>query len=99
MAARSEDVPVSSAKKSAGAGAAPAGARREHPLADLREESGKDFHLTERAYGAFRRSFRLPEDADEAKIEAGFAKGVLTVSIPKSREAASREQRIPVKGS
>jgi HSP20 family protein len=48
---------------------------------------------SERAYGSFQRSFRLPEDAIEEGINARFADGVLTVSIPRDENrsrAASR---------
>lgn len=41
------------------------------------------YHLMERSYGRFTRSFRLPKGVDEAKISAKFQHGVLTVHIPK----------------
>lgn len=53
--------------------------------------------LSERRYGAFTRSIRLPEDADPAEIEAYFKKGVLTVQVRKDENAASRVRRIDVK--
>jgi len=48
---------------------------------------------SERIYGSFQRSFRLPEDAIEEDINARFADGVLTVTIPRDADrsrAASR---------
>ena len=48
---------------------------------------------SERVYGSFQRSFRLPEDAIEENINARFADGVLTVTIPRDENrsrAASR---------
>src|SRR5688572_9108482 len=42
-----------------------------------REEKEKDYYLSERRYGSFQRSFRLPEDADAEKIEASCKNGVL----------------------
>ncbi|HLU07069.1 MAG TPA: Hsp20/alpha crystallin family protein [Woeseiaceae bacterium] len=44
---------------------------------------------SERIYGSFQRSFRLPDDAIEDKVNARFADGVLTVSIPRD-ESQSR---------
>jgi HSP20 family protein len=61
------------------------------------EEKKKDFHLSERHYGSFMRSFQLPGGVDKPKIEASFAKGVLTVKLPKSAEAQKNEQKIAIK--
>ena len=69
---------------------------------EKREESDqaeKDMHITERRYGSFQRSFRLPEGIDAGKIEAGFDKGVLTVSVPKSAKAATKTKKIALKKS
>jgi HSP20 family protein len=48
---------------------------------------------SERIYGSFHRSFRLPEDAVEDKIDARFADGVLTVSIPRDQDRSRIESR------
>lgn len=56
-----------------------------------REEKGDNLYLSERSYGAFQRSFSLPENVDREKIEASFAKGVLTVTLPKSAKAAPKK--------
>jgi HSP20 family protein len=45
---------------------------------------------TERAFGAFERSFTLPTDADAERMEACFRDGVLTIEIPKSEAAKPR---------
>jgi len=62
-----------------------------------REEKKKDYHLTERSYGAVQRSFSLPDAVDADKIAATFSKGVLTLSLPKTKEAKAKERRIEVK--
>ena len=62
-----------------------------------REESGKNFHVSERSYGSFSRSFTLPDGVDREGIGAAFAKGVLTVTLPKKPEAKVAEKRIEVK--
>ena len=53
-------------------------------------------HVTERRYGSFRRSFRLPDNIDEDKISAAFDKGVLKVEIPKCPEAVQKAKRIAI---
>ena len=64
-----------------------------------REEKDKGYHLTERSYGSFMRSFRLPPDADAGQASASFSKGVLSISVPKSAEAQSKVKKIDVKAS
>lgn len=53
------------------------------------------WHLTERRYGKFSRSFVLPRDVESEAIEASFEDGVLNVVIPKSERA--RRRRIDVR--
>jgi HSP20 family protein len=63
-----------------------------------KEEKGdKGYHVMERSYGSFMRSLTLPDDVDEQKIDASFDKGVLTVTLPKSKEAAKKTKKIAVK--
>lgn len=64
---------------------------------EQREEKDKDYHLSERRYGSFIRAFALPAGIDTDKIDARFAKGVLTVSLPKTVEAQQKEKKIDVK--
>lgn len=49
-----------------------------------KEEKGKKFLRIERYYGSFNRSFSLPENVNEDKIEAVFKDGMLTLTIPKT---------------
>ncbi len=53
-------------------------------------EDGKGFRRFERAYGAFNRSFSLPQGIDQENVTASFDNGVLTLSLPKSEIAKSR---------
>lgn len=55
--------------------------------AEEREESV--FH-SERRFGAFRRSVRLPSRVDADRVSAGFEAGILTVRLPRSAEARPR---------
>lgn len=61
-----------------------------------KEEKEKDYYLSERRYGSFHRSFQLPEGVDTAKVDASFAKGVLTIKLPKTPEARKAEKKIQV---
>ena len=66
---------------------------------DEHEEDEADRHLSERRWGSFRRSLVLPTDADPARIEATFTRGVLKLHLPKSPAALASEKTIPVKES
>lgn len=48
----------------------------------------------ERWEGSFRRSVRLPADADTATIEAKMRHGVLTLTIPKRPESRRRKIKV-----
>ena len=53
------------------------------------EENG--FYRSERVYGAFKRSFRVPETVNPEQINAEYSNGVLRVTLPKRPEAAPRQ--------
>jgi HSP20 family protein len=59
------------------------------------EEKTDRVHRYERTYGAFERSFSLPNTVDTDRVQASFEHGVLTVTLPKVERAKPRE--IPVK--
>ena len=56
--------------------------------------SGDELHRSERAFGAFARSFSLPTSVDAARVEAAYEAGVLTVTLPTREESKART--IPV---
>lgn len=62
--------------------------------AERKEGDERRYHLVERTYGSFSRSFQLPAGVDEAQIDAQFENGVLHVRIPKA--ALPRPRRIEV---
>lgn len=57
-----------------------------------REEKGDSWYFSERQFGSFSRSFRLPSDTDAAGVKAEMKDGVLTVTVPKKaqKKAAAR---------
>ncbi|MEM1128886.1 MAG: Hsp20/alpha crystallin family protein [Pseudomonadota bacterium] len=61
-----------------------------------REEKGETWFFSERQYGAFSRSFRLPPDADEAGVRADLKDGVLTLTIPKKSPEPPESARIKI---
>jgi HSP20 family protein len=64
-----------------------------------RVEDEADYHLRERSFGSFQRSFRVPSNVDPDKIEARFDKGLLKISLPKSAAAIQEERKINVKAA
>ncbi|MGW8178481.1 MAG: Hsp20/alpha crystallin family protein [bacterium] len=60
-----------------------------------KNEEGKHVR-SERWYGKFSRSFRLPETADLENIKARLTNGVLTVTVPKKEEAKPRQIEVKV---
>ncbi len=59
------------------------------------EESKDNFTRREFFYNSFSRSFTLPKSIDTAKIKADYTDGILTISLPKSKEARlSREIKV-----
>ena len=63
------------------------------------KDEKKSFHRVERSYGLYRRAIPLPADVEEDKVKANFAKGVLTIKMPKSATAKSRVKKISVKAA
>jgi len=64
-----------------------------------KEQKDKNFYLSERCYGSFQRSFVVPEGVDRDKIAADFAKGVLTITMPKTAKAVEQQKKIEVKAA
>jgi HSP20 family protein len=52
-----------------------------------KREKGEDFLWEERVEGRFTRTLRLPGPVQEAKIEALYNDGILTIKLPKMEQA------------
>ena len=64
------------------------------------EKKGDTWYFSERQYGAFSRTFQLPEDADEGKTSATMKDGVLKITVPRvAPEEKSKTQKIPISKS
>lgn len=64
--------------------------------AETEDRSGGRYRY-ERSYGTFHRTIPLPAGVAEKKASAEFRKGVLTVRLPKSGEAAAGARKIAVR--
>ncbi len=54
-------------------------------------ESGASYHRRERDSGTFSRAIELGVDIDASRVEAAFADGVLTITLPKAESAKPRQ--------
>ncbi len=73
--------------------------RGEKTDAHEEDEADGSYYVSERRYGTFERTIRVPHGIDADKVEASFSKGVLTVTLPKTPEAQDRSKKIDVKGA
>jgi len=64
-----------------------------------RQEEKKGYYLSERSYGAIRRTIPLPSGVDAEKADASLKNGVLTIRLPRLPEAKTKARRIEVKAS
>ena len=62
------------------------------------EVKKEHYHRVERCYGAFSRSFSLPNTIDSTKVRAEYHDGVLTVTLPMREESKPRQIQVAVQG-
>ena len=60
---------------------------------EIKEEN---YHRMERAYGAFQRSFTLPNIVNRDKVSAKYKDGVLEITLPKVQEAKLKQVKVEV---
>lgn len=61
-----------------------------------REEKGDTWYFSERQYGSFSRSFRLPADADQDKVSADLKDGVLTLTVARTTPELAKSRKVPI---
>ena len=61
-----------------------------------REEKNKSYYFSERTFGAFQRTFRLPSNVDNAAIEASASDGVLSLRLPKRKDIEPPKRTIAI---
>jgi HSP20 family protein len=64
---------------------------------DEREEEDEDYHLSERSYGAFKRTLRVPDTVASSNVSAEMKNGILTVTLPKTAKAKQKPKKVSVK--
>ena len=62
-----------------------------------RKEQREGVHFSERSFGTFQRSLRLPYQVNPDQVRARFENGVLSVTLPKM-QPEERSRRIQVQG-
>jgi HSP20 family protein len=63
---------------------------------DLESNEAK-IYRREVSYGRFTRSVRLPEGLDLEKVDAQFANGVVTISLPRLEEQKPQALKVPIR--
>ena len=58
------------------------------------EEKAKQFHSIETYYGKFARSFQMPKNVDQEKIQASYKDGILVVKLPKGEKSLEKVIKI-----
>ena len=56
----------------------------------------ENYHRSERHYGSFTRSFKLPSTVDTSRIQARYENGVLEIVVPKAEEAKPKQIEVKV---
>lgn len=73
------------------------GEKKEEKEEKLPEQNGGPrYHLWERTYGAFRRTFTLPRTVDATKIAAEMKDGVLKIRMLKTEAAKPKAHKIDI---
>lgn len=60
------------------------------------KKEGEAYHITERQYGSFSRSLKLPYEPEQNDITASFKDGVLKITVPKPKEMKPDIYKIPI---
>ncbi len=61
---------------------------------DSQEEEGASYYIKESRSGSFRRSFKIPGEIDENRVEASFKDGVLKLVMPRKEATTTRKIEI-----
>jgi len=64
-----------------------------------RDEKQETWHIVERSSGSFARKLSLSVPIDAAKIEAKFAKGVLSILLPKQAQEQNNTRKIEIQAA
>lgn len=59
----------------------------------------KGYYRMERSYGSFRRVLNIPDDADAEKISAKLNKGVLCITMPRTKNIESSSRKVAIEST
>jgi HSP20 family protein len=57
------------------------------------EKNSDTYHVRERKYGSFRRSFTLPDSVKLDQVKANMNQGLLNIEIPKAQQQQKQKQK------
>lgn len=60
------------------------------------EQKGENYFHSERRFGSFRRTVRLPTGVDRDSVAASYANGVLTIRMKKQESAKAKKVKVNV---
>ena len=61
-----------------------------------RTEKDKNYYMVERAAGNFSRYIELPQLIEQDQVQASFKNGLLTITLPKSKESKVKTRKITI---
>ena len=61
------------------------------------EDKERNYILSERSFGSFKRQIRLPDDVKSGDVKAKFRNGVLEITLPRDEKAQPKKIQIQVK--
>jgi HSP20 family protein len=64
---------------------------------DEHKEEKEGYYRRERSYGSFQRTVALPDYADADNAVAEMKNGVLTIAVPKKKEAQKQSRKLEIK--
>jgi HSP20 family protein len=72
--------------------------KAEHQAEKEEKDEKKHYHLIERSRGSYLRRFAIPFEPEADKIQASFDKGVLHITVPRSKAAEKKVKKIKING-
>jgi HSP20 family protein len=72
--------------------------KAEHKEEKEEKDEKKHYHLVERSHGSYMRRFAIPFEPDAEKVAASFDKGVLHITVPRSKAAEKQVKKIKING-
>jgi HSP20 family protein len=60
------------------------------------EQEGKSWFRREQTYGAFHRCVELPDNVDTDKAKATFKNGILSITVPKTKEVEPKRKQLAI---